>query len=169
MTAPQAASAALAVLLCSSTPMLAASDSDCSALWQKSDINSDNLLTRDENLQAFATDAQRTNLGLNDPERMTREEFLSNCKADAFKVSVATPAKVPAPKAVERAAPPPDVLKTGANSFTEDQARKRIEGMGFSSVGLLAKDPNGVWRGSAMKDGRTVDVGLDFQGTVVAN
>ncbi|MFL1461701.1 hypothetical protein ACI6QG_05830 [Roseococcus sp. DSY-14] len=54
----------------------------------------------------------------------------------------------------------------GANSFTEGQARARIEEAGFSQVGELTRDNNGVWRGQAMREGRQVQVGLDFQGTV---
>lgn len=54
----------------------------------------------------------------------------------------------------------------GANSFTEGQARARIEDAGFAQVGQLARDADGVWRGTAMRDGRQVQVGLDFQGTV---
>ena len=55
----------------------------------------------------------------------------------------------------------------GANSFTEAQARSRIEGMGYTEVGALAKDAQGVWRGMAMKDGKQLSVGLDFKGNVV--
>jgi hypothetical protein len=56
----------------------------------------------------------------------------------------------------------------GANSFTEGQARSRIEASGYSGVSGLTKDDSGVWRGKANKDGKTVDVSLDFQGNVVA-
>jgi negative regulator of sigma E activity len=55
----------------------------------------------------------------------------------------------------------------GANSFTEGQAKSRIESNGYNSVSSLKKDDNGVWRGKAMKDGKAVDVSLDFQGNVV--
>ena len=43
-----------------------------------------------------------------------------------------------------------------------------IESRGYSSVTQLRKDENGVWRGKAMKDGKSVDVSLDFQGNVIA-
>jgi hypothetical protein len=56
----------------------------------------------------------------------------------------------------------------GANSFTEGQARSRIEASGFSDVSALNKDSNGVWRGKAKKDGKNVEVSLDFQGNVLA-
>jgi hypothetical protein len=62
----------------------------------------------------------------------------------------------------------PGAPVAGANSFTEGQAKSKIEGQGFSNVSDLKKDDSGVWRGKAMKDGKSVNVGLDFQGNVVA-
>jgi hypothetical protein len=55
----------------------------------------------------------------------------------------------------------------GRNSFTEGEAKSRIEKMGFANVSNLKKDENGVWRGRATKDGKTVDVSLDYQGNVI--
>ena len=55
----------------------------------------------------------------------------------------------------------------GANSFTEGQARSRIEAAGYTGVQELKKDKSGVWRGRAMRGGQTADVGLDYQGNVV--
>ena len=55
----------------------------------------------------------------------------------------------------------------GANSFTEGEAKSRIEARGYTNVTNLKKDDNGVWRGRAMKAGSQVDVGLDYQGNVV--
>jgi hypothetical protein len=57
----------------------------------------------------------------------------------------------------------------GANSFTMAQAQKRIEDQGYTQVSALTKDSNSVWRGHAMKDGKTVDVALDYQGNITAN
>jgi hypothetical protein len=56
----------------------------------------------------------------------------------------------------------------GANSFTEGQAKSRIESNGYSKVSDLKKDDNGIWRGKATKDGKSMDVSLDFQGNVTA-
>src|ERR1700748_82408 len=50
----------------------------------------------------------------------------------------------------------------GANSFTEGQAKSRIESQGFTNVSALTKDDQGIWRGNATKDGRNVIVSLDF-------
>src|SRR5438105_14626909 len=60
-----------------------------------------------------------------------------------------------------------DAPVAGRNSFTEGEAKSRIEKMGFSNVSNLKKDDKGVWRGRAMKDGKTVDVSLDYQGNVI--
>ena len=58
-------------------------------------------------------------------------------------------------------------LERGANSFTEGQARRRIEDRGYTNVDQLHKDQNSIWEAEAMKDGRRVRVGVDFRGNVV--
>jgi len=55
----------------------------------------------------------------------------------------------------------------GANSFTEAQARERITAAGFSTVGALRKDDSGIWRSTAQKGGKTVNVAVDFKGNIV--
>ncbi|MBR0719026.1 PepSY domain-containing protein [Bradyrhizobium liaoningense] len=57
---------------------------------------------------------------------------------------------------------------SGANSFTEGQAKSKIEDAGYTNVTSLKKDDNGVWRGKANKGGSSTDVSLDFQGNVNA-
>jgi hypothetical protein len=52
----------------------------------------------------------------------------------------------------------------GANSFTMGEAKSRLEKNGFSNVGDLTKDDNGVWRGNAQKGGSTTAVWLDYKG-----
>jgi periplasmic protein CpxP/Spy len=58
-------------------------------------------------------------------------------------------------------------LEPGANSFTEGQALRRIEDHGYTNVGQLHRDQNSIWQAEAMKDGRRVQVGVDFRGNVV--
>ena len=70
----------------------------------------------------------------------------------------------PAPEATRPAAP-----AVGANAFTEGQAKLRIEASGFANVSALKKDEKGVWRATAMKDGKSVQVSLDAQGNVLTN
>ena len=57
----------------------------------------------------------------------------------------------------------------GANSFTMDEARRRIEAGGFTQVSGLKKDGDGIWRGQAMKGGSSVSVFCDYQGNVGAS
>ncbi|MGL4291697.1 MAG: PepSY domain-containing protein [Phreatobacter sp.] len=59
-------------------------------------------------------------------------------------------------------------LENGANSFTEAQARARLEQAGLSGVGELKKDDQGIWRGRAMRNGASVAVGVDFHGNISA-
>jgi hypothetical protein len=63
----------------------------------------------------------------------------------------------------------PGAPAPGANSFTEGQAKARIEARGYANASGLAKDSNGLWRGKAMKDGKPVNVTLDYQGNVTVN
>ena len=53
----------------------------------------------------------------------------------------------------------------GSNSFTQAEARRRMERAGFSGVGPLTKD-GGVWRGTATKAGQPAQVWLDYKGNV---
>lgn len=56
----------------------------------------------------------------------------------------------------------------GANSFTEAQAKERIEAAGYTGVADLKLDDKGVWQAAAMKDGKSMPVALDYQGNVVS-
>jgi hypothetical protein len=62
----------------------------------------------------------------------------------------------------------PGAPAAGANSFTESQAKSRIEAAGYSNITALAKDKDGVWRGKGSKGGKPMDVSLDYQGNIVA-
>ena len=54
----------------------------------------------------------------------------------------------------------------GANSFSRKEARRRIAAHGFTQVADLRKDTDGVWRGTAMMQGSSVGVWLDYKGNV---
>jgi hypothetical protein len=92
----------------------------------------------------------------------------------AFAQSTTTapqPSNTPSPAAVSSSANPRTTAApvAGANSFTEGQARSRIEAKGFGNVSGLQKDNKGIWRATAMKDGKSQTVSLDYQGNVVSN
>jgi len=54
----------------------------------------------------------------------------------------------------------------GANSFTESQARGRLTDQGYTAVSGLKKDKDGVWRGRATKDTKSMAVGVDYKGNI---
>ena len=62
----------------------------------------------------------------------------------------------------------PTALEQGANSFTEGQAKSRLEGAGLKDVTDLKKDDQGIWRGKAMHNGKSVTVGFDYKGNIAA-
>jgi hypothetical protein len=61
-----------------------------------------------------------------------------------------------------------DAPVAGRNSFTEGQAKSKIEEAGYAGISDLKKDDNGVWRGKASKGGSSTNVSVDFQGNVNA-
>ncbi|HEV7326820.1 MAG TPA: PepSY domain-containing protein [Bosea sp. (in: a-proteobacteria)] len=76
-----------------------------------------------------------------------------------------TTAPTPSPSAPADAnAPLP-----GANSFTEGQAKSRLEANGYSNVSELKKDDNGVWKGTATHSGAQVTVSVDYRGNITRN
>lgn len=88
-------------------------------------------------------------------------------------------ATAPAPPPAPRGATPADrrdgsaivdaaALESGANSFTEGQARSRLEAAGFTNVQDLRKDDAGFWRGRASRGGAVTEVALDFRGRIAA-
>jgi hypothetical protein len=54
----------------------------------------------------------------------------------------------------------------GANSFTAGEAKAAIQARGYTDVAKLKKDKEGVWRGTARKDGQSGPVSVDYQGNV---
>ena len=73
------------------------------------------------------------------------------------------PASTTIPKSNDANAPVP-----GANSFTEAQAKDRMEKAGFTEVTGLKKDDQGIWRASAKQGDKVVTVTVYFRGNVVA-
>ena len=73
------------------------------------------------------------------------------------------------PSSVATSATPAPAMApvAGANSFTEGQARKRLEDQGYTNVTGLKKDDQSIWRGTATKGGASMAVALDYQGNVV--
>ncbi len=73
---------------------------------------------------------------------------MAACKGDVFKA-----------KAPDAGAPP-----KGANSFTESQAKDRAVAAGYTDIATLAKDNDGIRRGSAKKGQRARERRRRLQG-----
>lgn len=56
----------------------------------------------------------------------------------------------------------------GKNSFTEAEAKKRLESFGYTNVSALHQDAQSIWRGTATKGGQQGPVALDYQGNIVS-
>jgi len=85
--------------------------------------------------------------------------------ATSFGAMAQTSTTSPTPNSdVDKNAPLP-----GANSFTEGQAKSRLEANGYSNVSALKKDDNGVWKGTASHSGAQVNVSVDYRGNITRN
>jgi putative membrane protein len=89
--------------------------------------------------------------------------ILSMVALAALSATAAVGQTTPAP-APMTAAPQP-----GANSFTQGEAKSRLEKAGYSDVSGLTKDDQGIWRGTASKNGKAVKVSLDYKGNISEN
>ena len=134
-----------------SGPALAMTDVECVSMWKSADANSDGTLTGVEGDRYLAMMRIANQTVLADGT-LTETQFQESCKTDIFKLAT-----------VEAGAP-----LTGANSFTESQAKDRVVANGLAVPAVLTKDENGIWRGSSMKDGKSVSVAIDYKGNVVA-
>lgn len=90
--------------------------------------------------------------------------------ATAAAIGLTSTAWAQTPPAVQTTPNPPGSTApaAGANSFTESQAKDRIEKAGFTSVSNLKKNDDGIWVGTATKGGANVEVMLDYKGNVTS-
>lgn len=59
-----------------------------------------------------------------------------------------------------------EALTPGASSFTSVQAREAIEKAGYTNVGELSQDAQGVWSAPATREGAQHTVAVDYKGVV---
>ena len=131
-------------------PAHAATDAECQAMWTKADVNKDGVLVGTESMRyAAAMRVHDKELGADG--KLDQASFMEACKSNVYRT-----------RKTDEGAP----LK-GANSFTEGQAKDRALSYGFTSVSSLKKDGDGIWRGSAMQDGKAVQIAIDYKGNVV--
>lgn len=88
-------------------------------------------------------------------------------KSDATTGPVVSSSEEPRNDAVDTTPTTGDQGQTpGANSFTQDQAKGAIESAGYTNVGALTQNEQGLWQGPATKDGAQVNVSVDYKGAV---
>jgi hypothetical protein len=132
-------------------PAFAMTDAECNTMWTQADANGDGMLNGAEadRYMAMMRVANKTMVA---DGTMTETLFQENCKTDIFKTA-----------SVDEGAP-----LEGANSFTEAQAKDRVIANGMAMPATMTKDDKGIWRGTAIKDGKSVNVAVDYKGNVVA-
>lgn len=57
-------------------------------------------------------------------------------------------------------------LTPGASSFTEAQARGAMENAGYTNIGPLTQNEQGVWQAEGTKAGAQTTVSVDYKGAV---
>jgi hypothetical protein len=139
-----------ALTTCLAIPAYAASEADCEAMWKKADVNKDGTLS-DAEAMRYAAAMRVHEYKASADGKITHANFIDACKSDVY-----------TPKKIDPGAP----LK-GSNSFTEGQAKDRAMAHGYSSIASMVKDGDGIWRGSAMQDGKAVQIAVDYKGNVV--
>ncbi len=98
------------------------------------------------------------------PDRTEGASTSGAAGTDAAQTSQGTSDRTPTQPAATAANP-----AVRGNLFTEEQARTHLARAGYVNISGLTKDENGAWRGAAMKDGKTIMVGIDVKGNVAAN
>ena len=138
------------------------SDADCKTEWTKADLNKDNVLT-DTEAAPYLAKMKSSGKNLPADGKLTPAIFEDACKAGAFTTTAAATTNMNATTNRDDGAP-----LIGSNSFTESQAKDRVTAAGLTGVSTLAKDADGIWRGTASKDGHSTSVAVDFKGNVVS-
>ncbi|MBX3501381.1 MAG: hypothetical protein KF889_18230 [Alphaproteobacteria bacterium] len=139
-------------LACLAAPAHAASEAECNDMFRKADVNGDGVLS-DAEAGRFLAAMRLANVAEPTDGRIPSATFIEHCRSDLFRTATTDPG-----------AP----LK-GANSFTQGQARDRAVARGYTEVGELKKDDDGIWRGPATLDGKSVSVAVDYKGNVVSD
>ena len=90
-------------------------------------------------------------------------------EADRTEGPIVSGSEQPRNPAIDTTPGAPETTTTpGASSYTEAQARGALEAAGYTGVGALTQNAQGLWQGKAMKDGKSVSVSIDYKGAVTA-
>ena len=88
-------------------------------------------------------------------------------EADRTEGPVVSAPEAPANAAVDTTPTTGETAQTpGASSFTEAQARGAMENAGYTNVGSLTQNEQGIWSGKATKGGAETTVSVDYKGAI---
>ena len=93
----------------------------------------------------------------------------SNIVLKTLNGNVAVPMSRMAPRELTAASPVPTIMgEVGWTWVTEAQAARILKGKGFTNIGTLKRDEQGIWRAKAIKDELALRVAIDIYSNVVS-
>lgn len=146
---------------------------DCVSLWKAADADSNGVLTRSEDSRGYFDAFKVSRLGPVEREVITRDEFVHYCEGRSAtrKTTKDQQESAKGPAGLGREGPG-DLGKgdmtPGLIPFPKSEARSRLQAVGYRGLGELTLDEKGIWRTTAMFQGRQVDVAVDVQGEILA-
>lgn len=135
--------AAAAMATCLVAPAWALPERACSKNWAKADANHDQVVTGVEAAPYLAA-IRRDGRIVPDDGRIGRPLFMHQCRVGVYS---ADPGDLNAP-------------------LSEAQAKSRAAAAGYPGITDMVKDADGIWRGTATIEGRTVGITIDATGDV---
>ncbi len=157
--------AAVGAALCFSlSPLHAATQQECLSLWKTADIDANGALIKSEDKAGYIATAAQSGKQLQQPDALSRDEFLQLCADNVFAANAG--AASPSPAAGR------DIgkgdLTPAQNPLSEADARSKLEASGFREIQGLTLDNDSIWRGTALANGERQSVAVDAQGDIVA-
>ena len=95
---------------------------------------------------------------------MIRTTFIAVCAAAAFAAPALAADTNTATLDTRSAA-----FKGAATTFTAQHARVHLAKQGYVNISPLARDTDGTWRGTAVRDGKTLVVAVGAQKAPISN
>jgi hypothetical protein len=154
---------------------------DCFELWLAADTDRNGALEAKEDERGYIKAVERAIGATPKPGVISRDLFMASCRDGVFSDPTAGPGpEAEPPNIAADAGPlgeprpnalPPDRGKgditPGLRPLSEGEARSRLRENGFAEVSDLALGSAGVWRGTAIVNGKRVGVAVDPQGDII--
>jgi hypothetical protein len=143
----------------------AQSPRDCGSLWKEADTDSNGALELKEDERGYF-DAYRINKTQTlKPDVISRDEFMLYCDGSLERSSTGARQHKGNAGPIDRGK---GDMTPGLIPFPKNEARKRLEAMGFRDAEDLVLDQTGIWRTTAIVGGKRVPVAVDVQGEIIA-